>query len=137
MQITVEIPAERIMQLWWSFVESRDPVTRSWCEGVELKSSSFPVGAVPTGGVDPLGWYAKPTFFAEGVELEIVVMEAGENDDSPPIKHTVKSADVARGLGVMAKKYGRQFSQIADDQIDAPCADLFLQCVLFGEEKYA
>lgn len=134
MKIEIEIPNERIMPLFWSFAESTDPVTRGWCGGINLKAVSWPLSNVP----DPLpereGWYSKPEFFAEGVQITVEVIE---DYDDKKVPHAIQATDMARGLGIMAMRFPSQFNQIAEDNIDAPCADLFIQCVLFGDEKYA
>ena len=37
----------------------------------------------------------------------------------------------------MAEKYPRLFQEIVDESGDANTADVFLQCVLLGEEVYS
>jgi hypothetical protein len=145
MKITLDISAERIANLMISAIESGDPVTTAckggWCWGIYWHTRE----ATPrTNGL----WYAKPAFWRGNFKIQIVEVE-DENlydrwlDDDGNIKsgafkvHTLHRADFVKGLTVMAEKYSHLFGEILNDNSDAPCADIFLQCVLFGEEKYA
>jgi hypothetical protein len=42
---------------------------------------------------------------------------------------------MANGITVMAQRFGQLFSQILNHNVDGRCADIFLQFVVFGEEK--
>ncbi len=131
MQITLKIPAERIASLFSSAIEGNDPVTTNakggWCNGINWKARRKPLGK---------WWYAEAENFA-GNKFLIEIVEVDDEETGHETKHVIHSAHVRKGLAIMAEKYGHLFAQILKDDIDAPCADIFLQCVLFGEEKYA
>lgn len=130
MQITLNIPADRIANMMVSAIESGDPVTTAsrggWCVSIETKSRKPYQGN---------WWYADPGFFTGGFNFDVV--ELDDETTGHETKHHVTPKDVQRGLGIMAEKFPHQFSMILEDDTDAPCADIFLQCILFGEEKYA
>lgn len=138
MKIEIEIPPERVMQLFASAIEGGDPVTTAskggWCNGIDLKAASFPLG----GTVD-LGalWWDTPEYFADGVALTIEVLEIDDETTGHVSEHTVTTPDIVRGLTVMAKQFPHLFAGVLDGDIDAACADVFLQSMLFGEERYA
>ena len=120
----------RIANLFTSAIEGGDPVTTAskggWCGGIFWKSQK----AEPPAGV----WYAKDVTFAGNFKLEIV-----EIDEATGRKrsHFITRRHVREGMSAMASVFPHQFCQIINDEIDAPCADAFLQAVLFGKEKYS
>jgi hypothetical protein len=122
--IVVTVPPDRIANMMVSFVESGDPVSHAtkggWCVSVENKSRN---------GGDL--WYADPKYFMGRFKFEVIERTGHET------KHTVTADVVERGLARMAAKFPEQFGQVLADDTDAPCADIFMQCCLFGEEKYA
>lgn len=144
MKIALEIPTDRIVQLMCSAIEGGDPVTTArkggWCWGIYWHSMKK---EQPDGY-----WYADQTFLGGQFRLQILEV-ADENlydrdlDEAGNIKsgafklHTVTDKHFAKGLEVMAQKFPYQFGQIMKNDIDAPCADAFLQSLLFGDEKYA
>jgi len=144
MKIELNIPTDRIVQLMSSAMEGGDPVTTArkggWCWGIYWHSRKAP----PPDGF----WYADEKFLGGQFRLQIVEV-ADENlydrdaTETANIKsgafklHTVTDKHFAKGLAVMAEKFPHQFGQIMTDDIDAPCADAFLQSMLFGDEKYA
>lgn len=138
MQIKIEIPADRIAQLFASAIEGGDPVTTArkggWCNGINLTGMSFPLGKdEPV----PDYWYTlKGLFDTAKPTLEII--EVDDETTGHETKHeAIGMMEVERGLTVMATKFPHLFYQIMEDNIDSPCADIFLQCMIFGEEKYA
>jgi hypothetical protein len=166
MKIELEIPADRIANMIISAIESGDPVTTAskggWCWGVFYKARD----AEPpkTNGVH---WYAMPEFYDnDGLQIEIIevadenafqwfyddgsaceaLFGAGADWDVTTSKnlasgalksHIINRAKLEAGLTAMALIFPHQFSQVIEDNTDAPCADAFLQAILFGEEKYA
>lgn len=61
-----------------------------------------------------------------------------EDDDGKQQTFPLTGAAIRRGLIAMAKEYPRHVGNVLDeDKHDAPLADLFVQCCIFGEEKYA
>lgn len=49
---------------------------------------------------------------------------------------TIDANAILNGLNVMARKYGRHFSDLVKENDDADTHDVFLQCVCFGEVIY-
>lgn len=134
MKITLDIPAGIIADLMTTAIESGDPVTTArrggWCSGVFWRSRDLPLDKLPMDC-----WYTNPQTFAKAFMIEVV--EVDDETTGHETKHKVRPSDVSRGLAIMARKFPHLFGQILDDNVDAPCADIFLQCVVFGEEKYA
>lgn len=143
--ITLKIPAERIANLMTSAIESGDPVTTAskggWCWGVYYKTIDTEPPAVGP-------WYVDPAFWASNFQIQIVEVadediydrkldEAGNIASGSLKVHTVCRRHFVEGLTIMAQKFPHLFGEILNDNSDAPCADIFLQCVLFGEEKFA
>lgn len=130
MHIELEITSDRIANMMISFVESGDPVTCArkggWCVSVGNKSRKAVAGD---------WWYADPKYFTGSFKFEVV--ELDNETTGHETKHLVGPADMIRGLTVMAAKFPYIFKQVLQDDTDAPCADIFMQCILFGEEKYA
>lgn len=139
MKITVEIPTSTIVQLMCSAIEGGDPVTTAsrggWCTGIYLRG----LWEKRIKELDA-AWYNDPKLYASN-EFIIEVVEL--IDESKPAtgrnlkKHLCNAESFASGLAVMAKKFPHAFSQVMQDNVDAPCADAFLQSMLFGDEKYA
>lgn len=144
MKITLEIPSDRIANLMISAIESGDPVTTAsrggWCWGIYCGT----IDADPPAGI----WYAESAFWEKNFQIQIVEVE-DENiydrglDMAGNIKsgclkvHTIRRTHFKAGLEAMAAKFPHAFAQIMTDDTDAPCADAFLQSIVFGEEKYA
>jgi hypothetical protein len=81
---------------------------------------------------DGVVWYgnSKRNVFAEpDFKVTIFVVDDGETK-------ILDQAAIARGLEVMATKYGRHFSDMVSENDDADTSDVFLQCCLFGEVVY-
>lgn len=146
MQVRINIPAERIANLMCSAMESGDPVTSAarggWCNGIYYRTKS----TTPPEG----NWYVDHPEFYDAADFQIEVHEvADENtfDVGAPDKknlksgalviHIIRRKELLKGLAAMAVKFPHQFGQVLRDDTDAPCADAFLQAVVFGEEKYA
>jgi hypothetical protein len=136
MQVALEIPTSRIANMMCSAIESGDPVTTArkggWCNGIYLKGGEKAVKQFEKDGP----WYCDEKLYSDPrcvLRIKEVVDEATGKEKT----HTVSLSDMARGLNVMAEKFPHVFAQILEDNTDAPCADIFLQCILFGDEKYA
>jgi hypothetical protein len=71
----------------------------------------------------------------EGCSMVLSVDDPNDNDEQK--EFTVGPADLKRGLKVMAEKYPKHFRDIIEENDDANTADIFLQCVIFGEEVYS
>lgn len=133
LQVKLEIPASAIANLMISAIESGDPVTNAskggWCDGIyyRTKKAKPPKGEL---------WYAKAAFY-ETKDFQIEVVEVDDEETGHTTGHIITRANLLAGLKTMATKFPDRFAQIIEDNTDAPCADVFLQCVVFGEEKYA
>jgi hypothetical protein len=87
-----------------------DPVTRGWC----------------------IGYYPKRRTFHE------ILDENQEVSRKNTKIHILTDTKIRMGLQALADKYPHHLENIFDlDKQDAAAADLFIQCCLFGEEKYA
>jgi hypothetical protein len=140
MQVTVEVKSETLANLFVSAIESGDPVTTArkggWCNGINTTdklANEFRVRELGKSARFP--WYANPKFFDHpGLSIEII--EVDDESTGHETKHTLKKLDIVRGLQAMAKECPSQFGMVLEGETDAPCADCFLQCVVFGELKY-
>ncbi len=141
MKIELEISPDIIANMMISAMESGDPVTTArrggWCAGIYLRGEwEKRVGELKN------PWYSDPKLYKGYFTLEVfeVKDESKEWDCEKRknvIQHRVNQTDIARGLQKMAKVFPHQFAEVIADNTDAPCADAFLQSVLFGDEKYA
>lgn len=135
MNITLEIPNERVAQLMSSAIEGRDPVTAGWCRGIHWKSENeTPPVFKDRNGNDEGPWYGVARFYARPFRIEVVEEWTTRGRTR---RHYITPSTLRNGLIAMAKLYPNRFAQVLTDNIDAPCADAFLQATLFGEEKYA
>ncbi|HEV2570970.1 MAG TPA: hypothetical protein VGU72_04470 [Beijerinckiaceae bacterium] len=129
MIVKIDVSAEKLADLFTSAIEGGDPVTTAarggWCDGIYWKRRKS------SGDI----WYCEPSNFANGFLIDIV--EVDDERTGHITTHRIHQGHVATGLKLMAEKFPHQFGQIMQDNIDAPCADIFLQCCLFGAEKYA
>lgn len=134
MDITITIPSDRIANLFSTAIESGDSVTTAsrggWCNGVFWKSRDLPDEKLPKGL-----WYAEAATYEQDFEFQVI--EIDDETTGHETFHRVTRSDVERALRSLAQDLPDIFGQILNDDIDAPCADLFLQWLLFGEERYA
>jgi len=126
MKIELDISGERLANLMTTAIESGDPVTTAarggWCNGIFCASPDS-------------DWYTRPAFFDLNFRFDVV--EVDDENTGHEITHHIDPDKVKRGLAVMAEKFPHYLANILADDIDAPTADIFLQAVVFGEEKYA
>jgi len=129
-KIEIAIPSRRVADLMTTAMESGDPVTTAarggWCHSITKRRRTRKAHSSP--------WYADPRYFEGPFAFDVV--EYHEENDTVTY-HRINAPRVRDGLHLMAMKFPFQFAQILTDEIDAPCADIFLQCVVFGDEKYA
>lgn len=136
-KLELEIPVAMVRDLFQSAIEGGDPVTTKrkggWCEGIYFKNKDFD-GPIPEG---PEGepWYSLESVWQDP-DLTIDVVEYHEETDKHT-PHKITQRAILRGLMHLMVDFPKRFTQILEDEIDAPLADIFLQCVVFGEEKYA
>ena len=135
MQITTDVPAQWIADLFITAIESGDPVTTGfkggWCDGIFWQSRNE---TPPKTTEDP--WYAAPALY-ERSDFKLEIVEIDDETTGHKTSHFIGADELQLGLRTMAAKFPHLFSQIIKEEIDSDCADIFLQCVCFGEEKYA
>lgn len=76
-------------------------------------------------------WYADAQVF-DG-EFSIRLTYDNPNDGDQYVTKQIGKDDVRRGLEVMAEKYPWHFGDLTAETGDVITADVFLQCVLFGD----
>lgn len=130
MKITLNIPSAVMANMMISAMESGDPVTTAarggWCDSINNKSRKKFTG---------VWWYADPKYYEGQFSFEVV--EVDDEATGHKTTHVVTAERMARGLAVMAEKFPHFFGYVVSDNTDAPCADAFLQSIVFGKEKYA
>lgn len=134
MKVTVEfdIPAQTIADTMCTAIESGDPVTTAkrggWCSGIYYKTKDT---EPPPGN----WYYDNPTFY-EADDFQIQIVEYHEDDDTET-PHTIDAKKLRDGIAKMATIFPKHFNDMVAENGDAATADLFLQAIVFGEEKYA
>lgn len=132
-QVALTISAERIANLMCSAIESGDPVTTArkggWCSGIYYRTKR----STPPDG----NWYYDRPDFYESKDFQIEVVEVDDEATGHETSHIIRRKELIAGLVTMAKAFPSHFAQILEDNTDAPCADVFLQSICFGKEKYA
>jgi len=140
MRIEIDIPAERIADLLTTAIESGDPVTTAmkggWCDGIHWRSAKATPPAILDAIGRPVRWYSAPTLF-RGKKWTLQIVEVDDEVQGTRKRHHVGPRNVREGFKVMARRYPNEFAKVLANEIDAACADIWLQCILFGEEKYA
>lgn len=51
--------------------------------------------------------------------------------------HELTLEKIKNGLEIMAHKFPHKLAEVLNDEVDGMLGDLFIQCCLFGEEKYS
>ncbi len=80
-------------------------------------------------------WYADAHFF-DG-SFSILIEEVEDENSGKVVEHILDNAKIKLGLEKMAVEFPHLFCTLLQHDTDATTADIFLQCCLFGEEKYA
>lgn len=122
-----QITGRRIADLMVSFIESGDPVTRSWCGAVRLIEPR----------VSTRPWYDDAALWERDFLVQI---EEVEDERTGKIKvHNFSRHHIERGLAALwaDKRYAHHLGDVINESDDAGTADIFMQFCLFGEEKYA
>lgn len=133
--VSLTIKPEKIAGLMISAIESGDPVTTAarggWCAGIYAGSEADD----PPGSTEEHGpWYANPDYWARDFTVEII--EVDDERTGHTIAHRIGRAQIISGLQVMVSKFPIHFANAVSDDDDAETADIFLQCVCFGELRY-
>jgi hypothetical protein len=124
MNINIEVPSQRIADMIIGAVEGGSTY---WARSLVLKSTKIADRESP--------WYADPRLYEdETLELELIEDEpSAPNHDG---KYTIKFADFAKGLTIMAQKHAWHFGNMISENDDATTADVLLQCIALGELVY-
>ncbi len=98
-----------------------------WCANVRLVAHKAERSkAVP--------WYSEPGLYDLPFTLEVEESDpSGDDDDGI---YFVTDKDFAKGFEVMAEKYPWHFNNFMNDNEDAETADVWFQCIVFGEIVY-
>lgn len=132
--VTTSVPWETIANLMISFVESGDPVTRSWCSSVRATEDSLRRWrALPRSAHEI--WYSEASFWSRPNWQITLVTEKGTEDEELRV---LGLRNFEAALVLLADgKYRHHFADIVSQNTDAATADIFMQMAVFGEEKYA
>lgn len=79
-------------------------------------------------------WYADPKLWDGDFQIEV---EELDDDGYVVESHVIDTEKFQKGLQVLADQFPKVFANITGDNHDANTADMMLQCICFGEEKYA
>lgn len=135
MKITIDITSQQIADLMITAIESGDPVTTAsrggWCAGIYWESRED----VPPESNEDGPWYAQQETWKGDFVVEVI--EVDDEVTGHETSHKIGQKEMAAGLTVMATKHPNVFKDILEDNVNASTADMFLQCVCFGEERYA
>lgn len=125
---TVEVPFERITNCITGAIEGGSGY---WCEEfVPAANSEISDRYITSDTI----WYNEEAFWTSGGKATLT-FDPPTNDHSGT--QTIGTDDLVKGLNVLAAKYPRHFGDLMQERDDASTHDLFLQCVLFGEEVFA
>jgi len=134
--IPLTVTAKQIANLMISFIESGDPVTRGWCEGVYLETSGS--ARIDRHNV----WYGETALWAADDWMIRVLEDEDETGDPDQCKaHLISKKEFIAGLTALATAengaYSKHFNDIISENDDAATADILMQFILFGKEVYA
>lgn len=139
--IPLTVTAAQITNLMISFIESGDPVTRGWCEGVFLETPGTWERDTITRAGAPI-WYAQAGLWAADDWMIRVLEDEDETGDPDQCKaHLISKKEFIAGLTALATAengaYSKHFNDIVSENDDAATADILMQFILFGKEVYA
>lgn len=153
MEIKIEIPTSKIVDAMTSVMEGND-MTVQWCHGIYLRGLWEQRNNRGEAGDH---WYCHAPIFDGDFTIEVYEitdegndfwLNGGDYEDAEAFSkaavkrgcaksHRISRDDFIKGLQLMAKKNPYQFGQfMQDDGGDAITADVFLQFVALGEERY-
>lgn len=125
----IDVPLERITNCITGAIEGGSSY---WCNTfVPLPASADIVADIRAkGGV----WYDEAEFWERGGGAHLEFDKPTEDSTG---EANIGLQQLQNGLNILAAKYGRHFGDLLNENDDANTHDLFLQCVLFGEEVFA
>lgn len=106
------------------FVTAIEGGSAYWCDRLQLISS----GDVAPDNTHKGPWYDNEQLYNDPALLLRATVEDTDHD--------ITRADIQKGLAILAEKYAWRLAEIVDEDGDAETADVFLQCVVFGEIVY-
>lgn len=126
MKVNLDIPPQMVADLMVSAIE-HNHMTRAWCPGVKPRGRWLK--NIPN--LDAVLWYADPRVYRAGFLIEV-----REAQDDAIKAIPIHFGHLKRGIELMATKHGRHFGDWMSGNGDNITADVFLQCVAFGEVRY-
>ena len=125
MRITLEVSGRKIADQMVAAIEGGSAY---WCRSIRLKQKAPGISLRDC-------WYDTPELYDDR-HTQIEVVEHEPSKEGRDGRHRFGKAQVAKGLRIMAEKYPQQFGYLIGEEGDADTADIFLQCVVFGEVVY-
>jgi hypothetical protein len=132
------VSPERVADMFIGAIEGGSTY---WCAGIYWQDydTPWPVNTQEPGVVayaDPT-LYTREDFKFEVLEIENEVVWDGDRPNAPGLKrHTITSADILKGLQLMADEHNSHFRDLMNENDDATTADVFLQLVVLGDVVY-
>lgn len=99
-----------------------------WAQGAYLQSADV----MPT----ERPWYSCPIVFDGDFIFELHYDDPDQEEGAGKGRKTIGQKEVAAGLQIFADKYPAAFAEMIAEEGDASTADLFLQCIVFGDAIY-
>lgn len=141
MKLTIEVTPRQFADLMITFIESGDPVTNGWCQGVYVHAAGPNTHTLIESNKRHRPWYDMEEVFADPtLKLRVTeINDDGGEEGTADIDHFVSFSDIGSGLEKLAraKSYSHHLADLLADHGDAATADIVMQFIVFGEEKYA
>jgi len=83
-----------------------------------------------------LVWWGHDTMYEGEFTIELVYDREEDEEGAAQGQRRLNPADFIRGLAVLAKESPYKLGEFLHDNEDGPCADCWLQCVVFGKVIY-
>ena len=136
LDVKFKIHPQRLADIVTTMVESG--CSHYWCSGIWLpgkakNGANFPRSLAAREDEGEFGqwWYASPAFFSLPGFAFIV------KDNEEDKEHLVTRAAFLNGLATFARERTVHFADFVCENEDGGTADLLLQFILFGDERYA
>lgn len=132
MKIELTVSAQQIADIMTTAIESGG-MTRAWCAGVYLRGEWEQKMEAMT-----KPWYAEAKIYEADFTISVAeIIDESKDAEGSNLRHyRLNAADFAKGIAVMATKYGRHFGDWMAENDDEVTGDVFLQCVTLGEVTY-
>jgi hypothetical protein len=105
-----------------------------WIDRQEFKSKKPKVLVMhlDEGSEDGQVWETYDWPLCEGGDVSFVA----DDGNGKTVRYHLNLETIAKGLQVMADKFPRHFQNFLDENDDAETADVFVQCLCFGDTVY-